>query len=148
MQDWVKIKNLSRSRPYKKNDNAHVEQKNADKVRKLVGYFRYDTEKEIQLLNQIYNKADLIDNFFVPSAKLKNKVRDKKGRVIKRSHDKPKTPYQRLINNKNISDKTKRKLDQFYASLNMVKLRKEINFLIDQLLLFQKEKSGRENVKN
>ena len=56
---------LSRSRPYRKNDNAHVEQKNDDKVRKLVGYFRYDTEREVRLLNLLYEKSDLLDNFFI-----------------------------------------------------------------------------------
>jgi len=64
---------LSRSRPYKKNDNAHVEQKGGDKVRKLVGYLRYDTEEEVKILNQIYHVADLIENFFVPTMKLKYK---------------------------------------------------------------------------
>ncbi len=53
---------LSRSRPYKKNDNAHVEQKNDDKVRKLVGYFRYDTQQQIDLLNQLYKKTDLLQS--------------------------------------------------------------------------------------
>jgi hypothetical protein len=84
---------LSRSRPYQKNDNAHVEQKNDDKVRKLVGYYRYDTEQEIRLLNLLYERSDLLDNFFIASAKLEEKIRDNKGRVIRRVHDKPKTPY-------------------------------------------------------
>jgi hypothetical protein len=141
-----KQKKLSRSRPYKKNDNAHVEQKNGDKVRKLVGYFRYDTKEESRLLNRIYNRADLLDNFFIPSAKLKSKVRDKKGRVIKRCHDEPKTPYQRLISYKKISRKTKKNLTKIYTGLNMVILRREVDLLIDELLYFQRQKNGRENV--
>jgi len=69
-------KYLSRSRPYKKNDNAHVEQKGGDKVRKLVGYFRYDSEEEVSLLNEIYNRADLLDNFFIANFKLKDKIKN------------------------------------------------------------------------
>jgi len=87
---------LSRSRPYRKNDNAHVEQKNDDKVRKLVGYYRYDTTEEVDFLNRLYEKADILDNFFIPSSKLIEKIRDNNARVIRRVHDKPKTPFQRL----------------------------------------------------
>ncbi|HEX3035425.1 MAG TPA: hypothetical protein VHT73_09870 [Thermodesulfobacteriota bacterium] len=112
---------LSRSRPYKKNDNAHVEQKNEDKVRKLVGYWRYDTEEELKLLNLLYEKADMLDNFFIPSAKLMEKIRDDKGGVIRRVHDKPKTPYQRLMEYKPISDKTKQKLSSIYNSVGGVR---------------------------
>ena len=118
---------LSRSRPYKKNDNAHVEQKNGDKVRKLVGYFRYDTEKEIQLLNQLYDKADLFDYFFIACAKLKRKILNSKGKVIKRIYDTPQTPYQRLIKSKHIPKKIKTKLKFVYQSLNMVKLKEEMD---------------------
>jgi len=67
---------LSRSRPYKKNDNAHVEQKGGDKVRKLVGYLRYDTPQEVELLNEIYEIADLIENFFIPTLKLRCRIKD------------------------------------------------------------------------
>jgi len=70
---------LSRSRPYKKNDNAHVEQKGGDRVRNLVGYFRYDTEEEVGLLNEIYEVADSVDNFFIPTVKLKFKITDSRG---------------------------------------------------------------------
>jgi hypothetical protein len=129
--------NLSRSRPYKKNDNAHVEQKNDDKVRKLVGYLRYDTEPELNLLNSLYEKADMLDNFFITSAKLKEKIRDNKGRVIKRVHDKPKTPYQRLIECKQISDQTKQRLKSTYDSLDMIELRQEINKILQELYEIQ-----------
>ena len=84
-----------------------MEQKNDDKVRKLVGYFRYGTQQQIDLLNQLYEKTDLLDNFFIASAKLEKKVRDNNGRVIKRVHDKPKTPYQKLIESNQLSKNNK-----------------------------------------
>jgi len=124
---------LSRSRPYKKNDNAHVEQKNDDKVRKLVGYFRYDNQQQIDLLNQLYESADLLDNFFIASAKLEKKIRDSNGRVIQRVHDKPKTPYQRLIDCDQLSKNNKQKLTRIYNSFDMVELREKINKILQKL---------------
>jgi hypothetical protein len=124
---------LSRSRPYKKNDNAHVEQKNDDKVRKLVGYWRYDTPEQVDLLNRLYEKADIIDNFFIPSAKLIKKIRDGNGRVIKRVHDKPKTPFQRLLDCERLSKHERVKLKRLFKSLDMVELRKDINKILQTL---------------
>ena len=121
---------LSRSRPYRKNDNAHVEQKNDDKVRKLVGYWRYDTPEEVDLLNKLYEKADLLDNFFIPSSKLIEKIRDGNGRVIRRVHDRPKTPYQRLIECEELSEQEKQKLKRIYKSLDMIELRQENNKIL------------------
>jgi len=137
---------LSRSRPYKKNDNAHVEQKNDDKVRKLVGYFRYDTQQQIDLLNQLYESADLLDNFFIASAKLEKKVRNSNGRVIQRVHDKPKTPYQRLIDCDQLSKKNKHKLTRIYNSFDMVELREEINKILQKLYETQIIRSRKINV--
>jgi len=128
------IYDLSRSRPYQKNDNAHVEQKNGDKIRKLVGYHRYGTEREVELLNRIYDKADTIDNFFVPSVKLKEKVYDARGKVVKKIYDKPLTPYQRILNSKDVSGKIKWELRLIYNSLNLVKSRKELNALLEELM--------------
>lgn len=133
MDGEERIFDLSRSRPYKKNDNAHVEQKNDDKVRKLVGYWRYDTEEEIYLLNRLYERADYYDNFFIATAKLKEKIRNSKGRVIKRIYYKPETPYQRLMANKDVSANIKRKLKGIYRELNMVKLREEMEEILGKL---------------
>jgi hypothetical protein len=128
---------LSRSRPYQKNDNAHVEQKNDDKVRKLVGYYRYDTEQEVKLLNLLYERSDLLDNFFIASAKLEEKIRDNKGRVIRRVHDKPKTSYQRLMGSDQISEQTKGKLKSIYDSVDMIELRQEIDKILQKLYEIQ-----------
>ena len=137
---------LSRSRPYKKNDNAHVEQKNDDKVRKLVGYWRYDTREQLKLLNLLYEKADMVDNFFIPSAKLMEKITDDKGRIIRRVHDKPKAPYQRLMECKQISDKVKLKLKHIYSSLDMIELRQEINKIMKELYEIQLMRSRKINM--
>ncbi len=131
---------LSRSRPYQKNDNAHVEQKNNDKIRKLVGYYRYDTQVEVDLLNQIYDVADLIDNFFIASAKLKKKIIDDKGRVIRRVHDTPMTPYQRLMKDSHLDLKVKNKITKIYQSLNLVQLHQRLETLLDQLFKLQTNK--------
>lgn len=125
---------LSRSRPYKKNDNAHVEQKNDDKVRKLVGYYRFDTEEEVGLLNQLYDQADLYDNFFIPSAKLIKKEFNEKRKVARRVYGKPKTPYQRLLESKDVPKETKRKITTLYRSLNMLILRQKMDEIIDKLV--------------
>ena len=137
---------LSRSRPYQKNDNAHVEQKNDDKVRKLVGYYRYDTEQEVELLNLLYEKSDLLENFFTASAKVKEKVRDSKGRVISRVHDKPQTPYRRLMGYDKISEQTKERLKSIYESVNMIELREEIDRIMQRLYEIQQVRSRKKNM--
>ncbi len=136
---------LSRSRPYRKNDNAHVEQKNDDKVRKLVGYYRYDTPREVDLLNRLYEKADILDNFFIPSAKLIEKIRDNNARVIRRVHDKPKTPFQRLIESYELTKYEKRKLNNRLKTLDMVVMREEVNKIL-QMLHEIKLKSSRKKI--
>jgi len=113
---------VSRSRPYEKNDNAHVEQKNDDKIRKLVGYHRYDTQEEVDILNKLYEICDQIDNFFIPSSKLKKLIKNKKGKIIKRIHDTSQTPYQRLMNDKRISQPIKDRLTRLKQSLSVIEL--------------------------
>src|SRR3989337_2058688 len=137
---------LSRSRPYKKNDNAHVEQKNDDKVRKLVGYYRYDTPQETDLLNKLYEKTDLLDNFFIPSSKLIHKLRDNSGRVIRRVHDKPKTPFQRLMECKELVEHDKQQIKKIFKSLDMIELRQEVNKILQILYDIQLMRSRRKNM--
>jgi len=134
---------LSRSRPYHKNDNAHVEQKNGDKVRRLVGYFRHDSVEEVRLLNEIYDKADLIDNFFIPCFKLKEKILDSCGRPVRKIYEKPATPYQRVLGAPETDEGIKRELRLIYNSLNLVKLREELNALLDELTTVTVKKSGK-----
>lgn len=116
---------ISRSRPYHKEDNGHVEQKNGDKVRKLVGYHRYDQKEQVALLNQLYEVEDQLGNYFVPSQKLTEKVMDDKGRVLGRKHDKAKTAYQRLMESSGVDKKIKRQVKEIHKGLNLIQLRKQ-----------------------
>lgn len=96
---------FTRSREYKKDDNAHVEQKNFTHVRKIIGYARYDTMEAVNAMNELYrNELDLFQNLFQPSLKLQEKVRI--GSRVKRVYDEAKTPLDRLIELK-IYDKDK-----------------------------------------
>jgi hypothetical protein len=114
---------LTRSRPYQKNDNAHVEQKNGDKIRKLVGYWRLDTQAACDLLNELYRVEDLIGNYFVASAKLTSKTYDNNGKLVRKQYDKPRTPYVRLLTHPQTSNKTKRLIIAERQSLSLVALR-------------------------
>jgi len=125
---------ISRSRPYHKEDNGHVEQKNGDKVRKLVGYHRYDREEQVTLLNQLYEVEDLLSNFFVPSQKLIEKVIDDKGRVISRKHDKAQTAFTRLMKSPGVNERVKKKVAKIHKGLNLIELRKQADRLQKQLL--------------
>ena len=85
-----------RSRPYKKNDQAHIEQKNWTHVRKLIGYNRYDTQAAVDAMNDLYrNEWRLFCNLYLPSVKLAQKIRI--GAKIKRIYSKAKTPLDRLL---------------------------------------------------
>jgi hypothetical protein len=86
---------FTRGRPYKKDDNAHIEQKNWTHVRKLIGWDRYDSAAAVALLNDLYrNELRLMMNLFQPSVKLARKVRV--GSRLKRIYDSPQTPLDRL----------------------------------------------------
>lgn len=124
-KDDIQEIQLSRSRPYKKEDNGHVEQKNGDKIRKLVGHHRYDTPEQIELLNQLYKTEDLISNFFITSQKLKTKTYDERGRLVSKKYDKATTPYKRLMRSRQVDKNTKQALKSVYSVLSLVKLRKE-----------------------
>jgi hypothetical protein len=87
---------FTRSRPYNKNDNAHIEQKNWTQVRQILGYLRYDTQKVIDAINQLYtHELHIFQNYFQPSVKLVKKVRT--GSKINKIYDSPKTPFQRTV---------------------------------------------------
>jgi hypothetical protein len=116
---------FTRSRPYKKNDQAHVEQKNWSVVRRTVGYDRWETNQELVLLESVYEDLRLYINFFQPSLKLiaKERVGNK---TIKR-YDTAKTPYQRVIERTDISLEAKARLTYTYLQLNPAALRRQID---------------------
>jgi hypothetical protein len=140
---WTEIKgiNYSHSRPYKKNDNCFIEQKNSTHVRKVVGYLRYDTEEEFNIINDLYrNELRLYKNFFQPTIKLIQKIRIK-GKIHKK-YDKAKTPYFRLMNSLHVKEEKKQELKAIYDSLNPAELKRKIDAKLWKLYkAHQKKKS-------
>ena len=133
---------FSRSRKYKKNDNCFVEQKNSTHVRSTIGHLRYDTDKENEIINSLYqNELGLYKNFFQPVMKLKQKIRIK-GK-IHRKYDVPKTPYERLMESGQISEETKKELLSVYQSLNPAELKRKIDKKLKKLYEVYEEKNGR-----
>lgn len=122
---------FTRSRPYKKNDSCHVEQKNWSVVRRNVGYLRYEGDGEVCLLNKLYGNLRLYTNFFLPTMKLVEKTRA--GAKVKKRYDQPKTPYHRLLDSPDVSAQNKKRLEGLYANLNPAQLRRQINRLQDNL---------------
>jgi hypothetical protein len=122
---------FTRSRPYQKNDQAHVEQKNWSVVRRLIGYDRLETEAEYLLLQSIYADLRLYANFFQPVLKLVSKEHvDKK--LVKR-YDTAATPFQRVLASKDIPFETKARLTNLYVQLNPVTLRTSIDVKVAKL---------------
>jgi hypothetical protein len=122
---------FTRSRPYRKNDNCFVEQKNYSVVRRAVGYRRYDTAEDLQALNELYAVLRLFTNYFQPVMKLVEKTRT--GSKVRKKYDKAKTPYQRVRDSDAVPKATKKELERIYDTLNPVKLGREISRLQDRL---------------
>lgn len=120
---------FTRSRAYKKNDQAHIEQKNGSVVRRIVGYDRFEGNEAATAILNLYKVLRLYVNFFQPSTKLLKKTRVG-SRTIK-SYDEARTPYQRLLDSKYTSSTTKTKLRELYSTLDPV-------LLFDQLGQLQK----------
>jgi hypothetical protein len=114
-----------RRRPYKKNDNAHVEQKNFTHVRELLGYERYDEFELVPLINEIYLFWNQLQNYFIPAMKLISKERVG-SRVVKK-YDQPKTPCQRLLDSDLVELKVKRQLRHNMQYKNPFHLKREVN---------------------
>ncbi len=115
--------NMTRSRPYKKDDNCYVEQKNFTHVRELFGYVRIEDEDLVQLMNEIYkNYWCPLQNFFIPSQKLLRKTRI--GSKIKKEYEAATTPYERVLRSKFISDEQKEALRVRKSSMNPFELQK------------------------
>jgi len=122
---------FTRSRPYRKNDNCSVEQKNYSVVRRAVGYRRYDTPEELQALNDLYALLRLYTNYFQPVMKLVEKTRT--GSKVRKRYDRAKTPYRRVLQSRAVPKEAKQELERIYATLNPVRLGREISRLQDRL---------------
>jgi hypothetical protein len=130
---WCRQQKLevTRSRAYKKNDQAFVEQKNGAVVRRLMGYGRFDGLETARVMGRLYAAARLYVNFFQPSFKLKEKRREG-AKVIKRYHA-PLTPYQRALAHPKVTAAVKRRLRDQYRSLDPVGLLAEIRATQEEL---------------
>ena len=122
---------LTRSRPYKKNDSCHVEQKNGNVVRRIVGYDRYSTKAAYECLDRLYYLVRLQFNFFQPTMKLVSKTRH--GAKVHKVYETAQTPYQRLLRAGMLTDAKKAELAATYHGLNPVALLKQINDNLEQL---------------
>lgn len=123
---------FTRSRPYRKNDNCFVEQKNYSVVRRAVGYQRYDTEAQLDLLNELYATLRLYTNFFQPTMKLQSKERV--GSKVTKRYDRAQTPYQRVLAAPQVAKASKELLRTKYETLNPAALKRKLTRLQERLL--------------
>jgi hypothetical protein len=124
---------LTRSRPYHKDDNAHVEQKNWMWSRQLLGYTRLENPDTVNPINELYREAwGPLHNFFLPSAKLVEKRRE--GSRTLRQHDRPQTAYQRLVASGELSRKSARQLRERFESLDPFTLAQSVNQRLKKIL--------------
>lgn len=121
---------FTRSRPGRKNDNPHVEQKNWSVVRRAVGYGRYEDDE--RLLNALYRVLRLYTNFFMPVMKCVGKTRH--GSRVTRHYDTAKTPYHRVLESACVCHDDKARLRATYATLNPVALKRQIARLQGRLV--------------
>lgn len=122
---------FTRSRPYKKNDQCFVEQKNGAVVRRLVGYDRYEGLEAARLLAELYDVVRLYVNYFQPSMRLVSKSR--LGAKMKRVYDRPRTPYDRVLEAAEVTATTKARMRRTYFSLDPVELLEDLRRLQDSL---------------
>ena len=123
---------FTRARPYRKNDTCYVEQKNWSIVRRLVGYGRYTSPDALHILNKLYLVVNDYNNFFFPSLKLKQKLRD--GAHVLRRYHRAQTPYQRLMESPHLDPAIKQTLETHYNTLNPAALHRQIKKHQDKLL--------------
>lgn len=125
---------MTRSRPYRKNDNAHVEQKNWTHVRQLLGNHRLGDPVLVERINQLYKEAwEPLHNFFMPSVKLIDKEKLKDGRWRK-VYDTPTTPCDRLLAWSDLPDQKREWLEQTRASLNPLRLKDKVEAMLADVL--------------
>ncbi len=115
---------FTRSRPYRKNDQAHIEQKNGAVVRRMVGYRRFEGLAATESLTNLYRPMRLFVNFFQPSFRLAEKVRE--GALIRKRYHAPLTPHQRLVADPRTPQAVKDMLDAQHATLDPVSLLRDI----------------------
>jgi hypothetical protein len=133
---------FTRSRPYKKNDSAHVEQKNWSVVRRLVGYDRYASKLALEQFNTLYELVRLYTNFFQPTMQLQHKSRH--GAKVHKVYDTARTPYQRLLASGILAPEREKALEQLYHSLNPIRLLARINQELETLWVLAEHPNHKE----
>jgi hypothetical protein len=123
---------FTRSRPYRKNDNCYVEQKNWPVVRQQVGYARYDTAEELEALRELYRGLRLYVNYFQPQMKLVSKTRH--GAKVTKRFDEARTPYQRALDSPHVAEGPKDALRATYLTLNPAQLKRDLATCQSRLL--------------
>jgi len=133
---WCKQKGilLTRSRSSKKNDNCFVEQKNGHTVRKQIGYMRHSGDKGVAALQAVYTHYDNLFNFFYTGRKLVSKERVKA--KIKKTYDKPLTPFERALASASTPEEIKRKLKVKKKHINLMTEMKKMQIALDKLPSF------------
>lgn len=136
---------FSRSRPYAKNDNCFVEQQNGTHVRKIVGYHRYDTKAEQEVIRALYrNELRQYKNFFQPIIPLVAKERV--GGHIRRKYGVPTTPFQRIMADPHVPEETKQRLRKEYTTRNPASLKRTIEQQQDALYEAYRTKQHRQQM--
>jgi len=139
MVAWCKSRKITftRSRAYRKNDQAHVEEKNGSVVRKLVGYDRFEGREALKIMTDLYSVSRLYINYFQPSMKLMKKTRI--GAKVTKEYDAAKTPLERLLSLKTISKRQTATLLGQFRSLDPLRLLAEMATLQAKLWQTTKE---------
>ncbi len=132
---------FTRARTHRKNDQAHVEEKNGSVVRRLVGYDRFEGTKAWEALGQLYRVLRKYINYFQPSLKLVKKERD--GAKVSKKYDAAKTPYQRVLLSKHVNQADKNLLTREYDALDPVQMLAQLEVLQDQLWAFSWNINGK-----
>ncbi|GHU44655.1 integrase [Spirochaetia bacterium] len=124
--------NFTRGRQYHKNDNAYVEQKNGDIVRKTVGYGRFEGDNALSALSAVYMVMNPLYNFFYPNLKCVNKIQV--GQRTRRVYEKEaKTPYRRVMESPDVSEDLKQRLADKKNSLNIISLQRALDSALEHL---------------
>jgi len=139
---WAGDRNLffTRSRPYKSNDNVHVEQKNGDVVRRHAFHYRYNTTVELQLLNELYLLVRVRLNMFTATTKAVDWLSNKHGKKT-RVYDKPHTPYQRVLSSGVVIAEKVTELDTVFEAANPAELTRQITAIQTPLITLATDKT-------
>lgn len=124
---------VTRGRPYEHNDNAHVEQRNGDWVRKHAFRYRYETDPELQLLNELWRLVEQRKNHLLPCVKVTGTKTSRSGRK-QAVYDKPETPYSRLLRSGLLDEKSRARLAARHEKLNPARITRRINQIQQQLI--------------